>query len=318
MMIYDEIQDTAQKLCGDTSASTLTFLQRLINEGYIFILTELGLSNTEKTQTFSTVASQQFYQFPVYYHRLSSVCITTGGQKYPIKVIEDNDYWNRLNINPDDTTNIPAHAFLRKGFGIAGCEVGFYPKPADDDDTFTAVFESLDRPMTASEYTDGTVAVTNGSTVVTGTDTTFTAAMIDRYFRVDADGFWYRVTAHSSTIGVVLENVFEGATASGAAYTIAEAPHLPHEAHILLAYFAAAHYFGGPRINSIREDKYWNLFYTGDPANKDRKHADRVVGGLVGLKHRYSSETSGQVFKSPRYRKPILNPNFHPTTISEA
>lgn len=317
MMIWDDIIDTAQKLCSDSSDDTKTFLELMGNEGYIVILTELGLSNTEKTETFSTVASRQFYQFPVYYHRLSSITITTGGKTYPITVIEDNNYWNKLNVDTG-TSNIPAYAFLRKGYGIAGCEIGFYPKPTDDDDTFTAVFESIAKPLSASKVQDGSVAATNGSEVVAGTSTSFTSAMVDRYFRVDDDAFWYRIVAVNSATSIDLENVFNGTTATGASYTIAEAPHLPHEAHILLSYFMAAHYFGGPRKNSIREDKYWNLFYTGDPANKSRKHSDRAIGGLVGLKHRYSSDTSGQVFKSPRYRRPVRNPNFFPTTISEA
>ena len=293
----------------------------MMNEGYIFILADLGRSVTEKTQKFPTVANQQYYQFPVYYQRFKSAKIKTGGRTYPIKITENDEYWDQINVD-SETSNIPVLCKMRQGFGIAGAEIGLFPKPSntgdidEDTDIVTAVFESIDRKMTATKVTGGSVDVTNGSITVTGTNTAFATNMIGRYFRLTADGFAYRVTAVASTVSLSLENVFEGTTAAGATYTIAEAPNLPHEGHLLLSYFAAAHYFGGPRRNVTQEAKYWNLFYTGDPLNRARKHSDQIVGGFIGLKHRYASDTTQQVFRSRRYRRPITNPNFTPHLIT--
>ena len=118
----------------------------MMNEGYIFILADVGISATEKTQTFPTVASQQYYQFPVYYHRLKSVRITTGGRTYPVDITENQDYWDGLNVD-ESTSDIPVHCFMRKGFGIGGTEIGFYPKPTNDDDTFEAAVQVKSAPQ---------------------------------------------------------------------------------------------------------------------------------------------------------------------------
>ena len=292
-----------------------------MNEGYLFILADLGRSVTEKTQKFPTVASQQYYQFPVYYQRLKSAKIKTGGISYPISVTEDDEYWDQMNIDTS-TSDIPSVCKMRQGFGIAGAEIGFYPIPVndgdidEDTDIITAIFESIDRPLKATKVTGGSITITNGSAIVTGTGTAFTTAMVDRYCIPTTDGFGYRISAVASAISLTLENVFDGITAAGAAYTIAEVPHLPTEGHLLLAYFAAAHYFGGPRKDIAEEAKYWNLFYTGDPLNRARKHSDQIVGGLIGLKHRYASDTTQQVFKSRRYRRPVGNPNLTPHLIT--
>lgn len=293
----------------------------MMNEGYILILADLGRSITEKTQKFPTVASQQYYQFPAYYQRLKSAKIKTGGRTYPIDITENEEYWDQINVD-SETSNIPVLCKMRQGFGIAGAEIGFFPKPSntgdidEDTDIVTVVFESIDRKMTATKVTGGSVTVTNGNATVVGSGTAFATNMIGRYLYTTNDGFPYRITAVASTLSLTIENVFEGTTAAGAAYTIAEAPHLPHEGHLLLAYFAAAHYFGGPRRDVMQEAKYWNLFYTGDPLNKARKHSDQIVSGLLGLKHRYASDTSQQVFRSRRYRRPIANPNFTPHLIT--
>jgi hypothetical protein len=47
---------------------------------------------------------------------------------------------------------------------------------------------------TTAEYAEGTVALTNGSTTVTGTDTTFTSAMTGREFRVSGRDEFYVFT----------------------------------------------------------------------------------------------------------------------------
>lgn len=321
MIIWDDLQSHVQNFCGDTNATTLTFLKAMMNEGYIFILADLGRSVTDKTQKFPTEADQQYYQFPVYYQRLKSAKIKTGGRSYPIEVTENEEYWDKRNIDTS-TSSIPTLCKMRQGFGVAGAEIGFSPIPAntgdidEDTDVMTTVFESLDRPMSATKVQGGSVTVTNGSATVTGAGTAFVAGMVNRYFIATSDGFGYRIVAVASTTSLTLENVFEGTTGVGASYTIAEAPQLPHEGHLLPAYFAAAHYFGGPRKDAGEEAKYWNLFYTGDPLNRSRKHSDQIVGGLIGLKHRYASDTSEQVFKSPRYRGPTPNPNLTPSLIT--
>ena len=73
---------------------------------------------------------------------------------------------------------------------------------------------------TAAPYTTGTVTVTNNSKTVTGSGTTFTAAMVGRKIRVASENAYYRITAFVSTTEVTLEVVYQGTTASAQTYSI--------------------------------------------------------------------------------------------------
>ncbi len=74
---------------------------------------------------------------------------------------------------------------------------------------------------TGATYNTGTVAVTNGSKNITGTGTTWTAAMTGRMFEVGGTGKRYKFTRTANTTGTI-EPAYEGATASGQSYNIRE------------------------------------------------------------------------------------------------
>ena len=83
-----------------------------------------------------------------------------------------------------------------------------------------------------TEYVEGTVAVTNGSTTVTGTDTLFSSNIAaNDYFRLDDDKnkstVWYRVSSVTSNTVFVLASAYVGATVSGKAHTVSKAPDIP-------------------------------------------------------------------------------------------
>lgn len=64
----------------------------------------------------------------------------------------------------------------------------------------------------------GTVAVTNGSTTVTGTGTAF--SVLHNGGRIRIAGVWYTVSTVSGATGLTLTTSYAGATASGLAYTV--------------------------------------------------------------------------------------------------
>jgi hypothetical protein len=77
--------------------------------------------------------------------------------------------------------------------------------------------------VTPDVYSDGTIAVTNGNTTVTGTLTTFTSAMTGRQLIVDDGGGqpYYTITYVSAT-SLTLDRAYQGATDSSSTYSIAE------------------------------------------------------------------------------------------------
>lgn len=96
------------------------------------------------------------------------------------------------------------------------------------------------------EYTRGTVAITNGSTAVVGTDTLFTTNVVaGQYFRVDSIGQgdsskWYVVDSVVSNTQLNLTAAYEDDTLAGEAYTVCSSPSLlPSEFHEFILYEAA-------------------------------------------------------------------------------
>jgi hypothetical protein len=95
------------------------------------------------------------------------------------------------------------------------------------------------------EYTVGTVAVTTGSAVVTGTDTLFaTNVVAGSYFRVNTVGSgdsskWYQILSVDSATQITLTTNYEDAIDTGVDYTICTAPTaFPSEFHEFILYEA--------------------------------------------------------------------------------
>lgn len=72
---------------------------------------------------------------------------------------------------------------------------------------------------TTAEYTTGTADVTNASTTVSGTGTTWTSGMVGRKIRF-AGGPEYTISAFSSTTEITLSEAYTGDTDTDLAYTI--------------------------------------------------------------------------------------------------
>lgn len=79
------------------------------------------------------------------------------------------------------------------------------------------------RELTLSAaYQTGTVTVTNGSTSVTGSGTSWGTSWENRVFWVSGGGANYRVASVDSTTGLTLDTAFQEDTESGASYVLAQ------------------------------------------------------------------------------------------------
>ena len=264
-------------------------MQLLMNAGYKEILSELGRPVTEKTKTTTTVADQQGYQMPADFNWLKSIKVTVGTTKYTPDEEESQEQWDYL-TSQTRTGDVPEVYFVRPRFGFGGTEVQLYPTPSTSGNTITVVYEAIDKDLSVAKYTTGTVALTNGSATVTGTGTTFTRAMVGRYFKnedADGDGLWYKVSGFTSTTVLTLENFYQGTTDSSNTYQIAEAFGLPEDLHMLPIYYAVAHYYGFRR-DEKQEIKYLNLYSSGLQAAK-RRYGTRARGNIIKGKGRLGS-----------------------------
>lgn len=280
MLTFDDARSLFQTLAADSSSTALSFFDLISDQGYKKVLAKLARPVLEKTATASTVASQQYYQMPPDFNWIKSITITVGSTVHTIYECESQEEWNLLNQNTQ--TGIPTDFFVRPRFGFSGTELGLWPIPSSSSDTLTIVYEATDRDLSVAAYSTGTISVTNGSATVTGSGTTFTANMVNRYFKVNAeggDGLWYKIAAYTGATSITLENVYEGNNISGAAYKIAQAYALPEEMQILPVYYALDHYFRS-KGNAASANNYLALFTEGLEDGK-RRHGTKSRSGIV-------------------------------------
>lgn len=265
MIIWDRAYGLTQSWSGDSSATMLVNLKELLNLGYKDILQKFTGEETEDVRTTSTQTSIRAIKLAPNYIRMHSVTATVGNQMYDLIEEESQDKWNeRLYLNRTSTR--PEVYFLRPRFGVGGTELLLDPIPSNATTIITTNYAANARDLSVDKYATGTVVATNGSTTITGSGTTFTSAMVGRYFQVNdvtGDGNWYRITGYNSATSLTIENKYDGATTSGKAFIIAEIFAIPEDMHMLPLYYTMMHYYLGYRQD--KDEKrlaLWETRYT--------------------------------------------------------
>jgi len=284
----------------DTSTASQTFFKQRINSRAEFILAKLPSHFSEITKTFSTVEDQQYYHYPPNIKEIEGIKITIGSVDYTLTSEVSLKKWNKMNALSIQAGAVPTTYFKRQR------DFGIYPIPQD---AYTATIDYSIRAggMTATDYTTGTVTATENDATITGSGTTFTATMDERWFSLadatsgDSRGSWYRIGSFTSTTALELETVFEETTEAGASFIVGESPELPEEGHELCAHGALVDYFLGFRQSPNRAKVWSNMFWTGDPDIK-RSQAELsskpwAGGGLLGLINDYRDRDSSQLIK---------------------
>ena len=241
MLTFQDIYEETQAQVEDDSATSLVLIKRAINVGAKEFGAILGRDWRVSEKTFSTVASQQYYQMPEDAIRIKSIRITIGGTVYLLEEVADEDTWIRLN-QTSLTSDIPEYFFIK-----GEDQFGIYPTPATSTASAgTLSFERRMRDMSQDDYTTGTISLSNGVATASGSGTTFTETMAGRYLKVDdpeADGMWYKIDSYSSATLLQLENIYSGPTVSGKTYRIGEVPDIPEEFHESLIDYACFRYY---------------------------------------------------------------------------
>ena len=280
--IYSEVQEQVQ----DETTDSLTLIKRAINQGMKKFANTLNRDWRLTRKTFSTVASQQFYQFPEDAVRVKTVIIEISDIAYPLQEVVDEEEWNLLNVRGTQSSDIPEFFFIR-----GNDEVGIWPIPATAvASAGTLVYERRVRDMSQDNYTTGTVTLTNNSAAVTGSSTVFNANMVGRSLRADdpaGDGMWYKIASFTSTTAITLEQTFGGTTASGLTYVIGELPDTPEEYHESLIDYACYRYYLRKKSRSEARDM-------------------RIAfeNALEDCKANYSSKTTSQYIGPLKARNP--------------
>lgn len=289
MLTFNQMYSEVQSQTQDTDiTATLPMIKRAINQGMHKFGAILNRDWRDVERTFSTVASQQYYQMPEDAIRIKSLTVTVGSIVYPLTEIVDEEKWQDLNRH-SQTSSVPEYYYIK-----GSDQFGIWPTPSAIN-TATLTFESNMRDMTADDYSTGTIAVTAASAAVVGTGTVFTAAMVGRTLFVDptggtGDGAGYKVQSFTDTTHITLENNYAGATAATANYLIGQVPDIPDEFHEALIDYAAYRYYRRRRDLQTAKD----LKAAFDEA-------------IVLCQENYSSKSSSQYFRAPRRRNRFGN-----------
>lgn len=291
---YSTLLQTAQDLVIDDKSTTQTslsapsaFLARENNNTIQYLFQQLRNYKTIPTpKTMSTVEDQIYYHYPPGLLNLESIAMTIGDINYPLKPINSQATWDHFQQLDITSSGVPQYYFPRQ------YDFGIYPTPAEDDLTVTLTGSYLPRRLSIADYDTGTVVVTQNSQTVTGTDTTFTAAMVGRWFcEADSNGLttgnWYKIGAFTSSTVITLQSYFEETSLSGATYIIGQSPEIPEELHQYIPYRSAANYLATTRRNPTKAQTLLNYFYTGDYSNNNR--GGGIKGGILGIINRYNN-----------------------------
>lgn len=261
MISWDKVQEIYANRTGDQSSEGLTQFLLDVNVCYKNILNEFERPDTEKTITTATVAAQRGYQLPVDAAWVKSVTVRSGSRVYPLVEEVSQDKWNFI-TSVDIQSAVQEIFFVKKRFGLAGQVVELDPIPSGTTSTIKIVYEPTDRDLQYSAYTTGTIALTNGSEVVTGTGTTFVTRMAGQYITT-TDGLYYKIAQYSSPTSLLLENVYLGSTEAAATYGIHDLFNIPEDMHPIPVYYGLMEYYGGkenPERQGYYERRYTMLF----------------------------------------------------------
>lgn len=240
---FTQLKNRALDICGlqSTSATDVTNITQDINQGLRLFKNAARRYWTRKEVSANLVSSQQYYTFPADMVRITEVRVNSNGLNFPVLQVDSEAMWNRINIIPAMTINLPMYYFVR-----GRNEVGLWPIPSQNvTNGLVLSYEPRLADMSVDDTT-GNCTVTQGSVTVTSSGL-FTSNMVGMSFSVTdgSDGDWYSIIAAPNSNTLTLENYYQGATNSGgtAPFLIGSTPDIPEDYQLGIVYFAAYNFF---------------------------------------------------------------------------
>lgn len=243
----------ASSWTGNTTTIQVTF-----SSGDIRMATFInGLSTitwnvplTATATTAITLGGQQYYPLPPNYSKLKSVTITIGELKWTLSEIFTTNEWNQLNVFPY-YADIPKNFFIYPG-GDHGAQIGIWPIPSTTNNIITFSYKYRVPDLSLADYTTpGTVSITNNTTAITGSSTTFTPttniqneSRWIQFAQPTGDNLWYQIVTIPSATSALLYQPYQGINISGSTtYTIGQMPLLMEDFHDMLVWKSLMIYF---------------------------------------------------------------------------
>ena len=269
-------------------------IKTLLGQGQRRLEAILGLYYTETSRDFATVASTQSYKLPENFKKWSALYVTSGDNRYNATLIQDEELWQQMNAyTTASTSNVLQFCFVRRS------TVELFPIPTSAL-TATMIYDASTKPLSHDDYVTGTITtLANAGTAVTANGSTFTSAMEGRYFKINDDGEWYKISDYLTATTLTLDSAYQGVSiaAGTEAYTIGEMPITPPETHELPVYYAAWK---------------WSLFRKDTQLAREFERAWKE--GVAEAETSWANRSTSSIIQNyPNLmRRGVINPNNYP------
>lgn len=260
MKTYTTLRNQFATLTANTATTNLTLGDALINDSLRYLTTKYFFNERSQVVPGGTVASQQDYDLPYNIKTLINVYITVGSIRYQLTECPNRAMWDSLNFVPY-TSDIPQFYYIYN----KKCYI--FPTPASSSNVITYNYKQRITDLSQADYVTGTVTLTNASSVVTGSGTTFTSAMVGRWIYATpptGDGNWYEIASYTSATVLGLVNQYQGTTASSITTLIGEVPILAEDYQDLPVYRACSIYFTTRVPDPTRAELFHKLYTEGE------------------------------------------------------
>lgn len=271
----------------------------MINDAHRYLLQEYFFN--ERSTAIATIAQQQGYPLPYNYSKLKTGTLTIGNLKWTPTEILTREEWDNLNVFPY-YSDIPNNFFIYDG------KFNLWPIPSTTGNVIAFNYQIRVPDLSIADYSAGTVAVTNGSKVVTGTTTSWLATYLPvagsvknlnlwiHFTSPAGDSNWYQIDTIDSATQLTLLNNYDGANSTTVSYTIGQMPLLLEDFHDLPAYRALMIYFSTINKNPVAAKQFTDLYNAG-----------------IEQLDTYAGSKALQVDLSMQAQ--VLNPNIFPQNI---
>ncbi len=243
MLTFTQLYNRTADICGiDPTVDTqdLTNIKQDINQGLKLIKNAARRYWTRKQASANLINNQQYYELPPDCVRVTQVYVNANGLNYPVKPIDSEYIWNKINVIPAVTINVPTYYFIR-----GRDEIGLWPISSSNATNALNLSYEPQLELSQDDVTTGTLTVANGSTTVTCSSNAFDASFVGRWLQVQDryNEAWYQIAQFDSTNQLELANFYAGVSSSNVNYIIGDCPDIPPDYHLGLVYYAAYNFY---------------------------------------------------------------------------
>lgn len=259
MLSFQSLYERTADICGfdpTQDSQDLTNVKQDINQGLKLFKNAARRYWTRKQASAGLINNQQYYELPPDCVRVTQVYVNSNGLNYPVKPVDSEHLWNKINVIPAVTINVPTYYFIR-----GRDEIGLWPIPSSNAVNALNVSYEPQLELSQDDFTTGTVTVSNGSTALVNSDPLFTPDMVGRWFQVQDryNEMWYQIANYTDGETLQLANFYGGTGGGALDYIIGDCPDIPPDYHLGMVYYAAYNFFL-KRKDSQTAELYNGLF----------------------------------------------------------